>query len=92
APRAWYDKLSSFLISSGFSKGVVDPTLFTRKSDADYAGCQDTRRSTFGSAQFLSGRLVSWSSKKQKSTSISTTEAKYIALSGCCTQILWMRS
>ncbi|GJW74871.1 retrovirus-related pol polyprotein from transposon TNT 1-94 [Tanacetum coccineum] len=36
--------------------------------------------------------LVSWSSKKQKSTAISTTEAEYIALSGCCAQILWMRS
>ncbi|GJZ03999.1 hypothetical protein Tco_0537274 [Tanacetum coccineum] len=35
---------------------------------------------------------VSWSSKKQKSTAISSTEAEYIALSGCCAQILWMRS
>ncbi|GJS55415.1 integrase, catalytic region, zinc finger, CCHC-type containing protein [Tanacetum coccineum] len=50
---------------------------------ADYAGCHDTRRSTSGSAQFLGHRLVSWSSKKQKSTAISTTEAEYIALSGC---------
>ncbi|GJU61460.1 retrovirus-related pol polyprotein from transposon TNT 1-94 [Tanacetum coccineum] len=33
-----------------------------------------------------------WSSKKQKSTAISTTEAEYIAMSGCCAQILWMRS
>ncbi|GKA59554.1 hypothetical protein Tco_0758867 [Tanacetum coccineum] len=37
-------------------------------------------------------RLVSWSSKKQRSTAISTTEAEYIAMSGCCAQILWMRS
>ncbi|GJT07985.1 hypothetical protein Tco_0842447 [Tanacetum coccineum] len=61
-------------------------------ADADYAGCHDTRRSTSGSAQFLGHRLVSWSSKKQKSTAISTIEAEYIALSGCCAQILWMRS
>ncbi|GJX52915.1 hypothetical protein Tco_0281284 [Tanacetum coccineum] len=60
--------------------------------DADHAGCQDTRRSTSGSAQFLGDKLVSWSSKKQKSTAISTTEAEYIAMSGCCAQILWMRS
>ncbi|GJT12085.1 retrovirus-related pol polyprotein from transposon TNT 1-94 [Tanacetum coccineum] len=33
-----------------------------------------------------------WSSKKQKSTAISSTEVEYIALSGCCSQILWMRS
>ncbi|GKA32343.1 putative ribonuclease H-like domain-containing protein [Tanacetum coccineum] len=31
APRAWYDMLSSFLISQDFSKGSVDPTLFIRK-------------------------------------------------------------
>nr|GEW11159.1 retrovirus-related Pol polyprotein from transposon TNT 1-94 [Tanacetum cinerariifolium] len=47
-------------------------------------------RSTSESAQFLSDKLVSWSSKKQKSTAISTTEAEYIAMSGCCAQILWM--
>ncbi|GJR86411.1 retrovirus-related pol polyprotein from transposon TNT 1-94 [Tanacetum coccineum] len=32
ASRAWYDKLSRFFMSTGFSKGVVDPTLFTRKT------------------------------------------------------------
>ncbi|GKF87312.1 retrovirus-related pol polyprotein from transposon TNT 1-94 [Tanacetum coccineum] len=29
APRAWYDKLSSFLIEHGLTKGIIDPTLFT---------------------------------------------------------------
>ncbi|GJW04050.1 retrovirus-related pol polyprotein from transposon TNT 1-94, partial [Tanacetum coccineum] len=56
----------------------------TAYADADHAGCQDTRRSTSGSAQFLGDKLVSWSSKKQTSTSISSTEAEYIAMSGCC--------
>ncbi|GJS80359.1 retrovirus-related pol polyprotein from transposon TNT 1-94, partial [Tanacetum coccineum] len=55
----------------------------TAYADADHAGCQDSRRSTSGSAQFLGDRLVSWSSKKQRSTAISTTEAEYIAMSGC---------
>nr|GEW42543.1 copia protein [Tanacetum cinerariifolium] len=64
----------------------------TAYADVDHAGCQDTRRSTSGSAQFLRDKLVSWSSKKQKSTAISTTEAEYIAMSRCCAQILWMRS
>ncbi|GJX88207.1 retrovirus-related pol polyprotein from transposon TNT 1-94 [Tanacetum coccineum] len=59
---------------------------------ADHAGCQDTRHSTSRSAQFLGDKLVSWSSKKQKSTAISSIEAEYIALSGCCSQILWLRS
>ncbi|GKA69766.1 copia protein [Tanacetum coccineum] len=64
----------------------------TTYADVDCAGCQDTQRSTSGSAQFLRHKLVSWSSKKQKSIAISTTEAEYIAMSGCCAQILWMRS
>nr|GFC47443.1 uncharacterized mitochondrial protein AtMg00810-like [Tanacetum cinerariifolium] len=62
----------------------------TAYADADHVACQDTRRSTSGSAQFLRDKLVSWSSKKQQSTAISITEAKYIAMSGCCAQILWM--
>ncbi|GKA20309.1 hypothetical protein Tco_0700298 [Tanacetum coccineum] len=61
-------------------------------ADADHARCQETRRSTSGSAQFLGNKLVSWSSKKQKCTAISSTEAKYIALFGCCAQILIMSS
>ncbi|GJT18397.1 hypothetical protein Tco_0877103, partial [Tanacetum coccineum] len=60
--------------------------------DADHVGCQDTRKSTSESAQFLGVRLIGWSSKKQKSTAISKTESEYIVLSGCCAQILWMRS
>nr|GEU91433.1 retrovirus-related Pol polyprotein from transposon TNT 1-94 [Tanacetum cinerariifolium] len=80
APRAWYDTLSQFLLDNKFSK------------DADHTRCQDTRRSTSGSARFLRDKLVSWSSKKQKSTPISTIEAEYIAMSGCCAWILWMRS
>nr|GEY95320.1 retrovirus-related Pol polyprotein from transposon TNT 1-94 [Tanacetum cinerariifolium] len=62
----------------------------TAYADADHTGCQDT--STSGSAQFLRDKLVNWSSKKQRSTAISPTKAKYIAMSGCCAQILWMRS
>ncbi|GJS65972.1 retrovirus-related pol polyprotein from transposon TNT 1-94 [Tanacetum coccineum] len=195
APRAWYDLLSLFLLSKGFSKGKVNPTLFVQRegkdiilvqiyvdgqqisqsprgiflnqskyaieslkkygmescdpmdtpmvekskldkdtlgkaidpthyrgmvatlmyltssrpdlglwypkdtaialtafADADHVGCQDTRRSTSGSMQMLGDRLLSWSSKRQKSTTISSTEAEYIALSGCCAQVLWMRS
>ncbi|GKE72898.1 hypothetical protein Tco_1534939 [Tanacetum coccineum] len=63
----------------------VDPKPY---ADVDHAGCQDTRRSTSASMQLLGDRLVSWSSKKQKNISISSTEAEYIALSRCCAQIL----
>ncbi|GKE91811.1 retrovirus-related pol polyprotein from transposon TNT 1-94 [Tanacetum coccineum] len=77
----------------------VDDTLYRSMigsimyltSNADHAGCQNTRRSTSGSAQVLGDKHVSWSSKKQKSIAILSIEAEYIALSGCCDQILWMR-
>ncbi|GJS10321.1 retrovirus-related pol polyprotein from transposon TNT 1-94 [Tanacetum coccineum] len=49
----WYPKDSSIAL--------------TAYADADHAGCQDTRRSTSGCMQLLGDRLVSWSSKRQKS-------------------------
>ncbi|GJY65310.1 retrovirus-related pol polyprotein from transposon TNT 1-94 [Tanacetum coccineum] len=70
----------------------ISSIAITAFADADHAGCQDTRHNTSGSMQFLGDRLVSWSSKRQKSAAISSTEAEYIAMSGCCAQILWMRS
>ncbi|GJV85416.1 hypothetical protein Tco_1525314 [Tanacetum coccineum] len=65
----WYPKDSSIAL--------------TAYADADHAGCQDTRRSTSGCMQLLGDRLVSWSSKRQKSAMISSTEAEYIAMSSC---------
>nr|GEW37238.1 retrovirus-related Pol polyprotein from transposon TNT 1-94 [Tanacetum cinerariifolium] len=47
-------------------------------ADADHAGCQDTRRSTSGSFKFLGERLISWSSKRQKSAAISTLSSKHV--------------
>nr|GEZ36517.1 hypothetical protein [Tanacetum cinerariifolium] len=60
----------------------------TAFADVDYAGCQDTRRSSSSSVQFLGERFIRWSSERQKSAAISSTEAEYIALSRCCAQIL----
>ncbi|GKA20830.1 hypothetical protein Tco_0700819, partial [Tanacetum coccineum] len=75
--RLWYPKDS-----------LIALTAF---ADADHANYPDTRHSTSGSMQFLGDRLVSWSSKRQKITAISSTEAEYIAMTGCFAQILWMR-
>nr|GEU67580.1 retrovirus-related Pol polyprotein from transposon TNT 1-94 [Tanacetum cinerariifolium] len=188
APRAWYDELSNFLLSKGFTKGSIDLTLFitkhrgdillvqiyvddiifgstnpnlskrfeklmhskfemsmmgelkfflgiqihqsphgifinqakyaqeiflkhgmtscngigtpmaTKHLDADLSGTpvDQTKchsKSTSGGIQFLGGdKLVSWSSKKQDCTSMSFAEAKYVSLSTCCAQVLWMRT
>nr|GFB67818.1 uncharacterized mitochondrial protein AtMg00810-like [Tanacetum cinerariifolium] len=64
----------------------------TAYSDADHARCHLDRKSTFGSVQFLGDKLVCWSSKKQNYVSISTAESEYVAVSGCCAQVLWMRT
>nr|GEV84198.1 copia protein [Tanacetum cinerariifolium] len=80
APRAWYDELSTFLTSKGFTK------------DANHAGCIDSRKSTSGGIQFLGDKLVSWVSKKQNCTAMSLAEAEYVALSASCAQVIWMRT
>nr|GEU80598.1 integrase, catalytic region, zinc finger, CCHC-type, peptidase aspartic, catalytic [Tanacetum cinerariifolium] len=75
-------------------KGFVDPghpkkgSIFglTAFSDADHAGCIDTRKSTSGGIQFLGDKLVSWMSKKQYCTAMSSAEAEYVALSASCAQ------
>nr|GEY66671.1 Gag-Pol polyprotein [Tanacetum cinerariifolium] len=143
APRVWYDELSTFLVSKGFSKGIqihqshrgtfinqakyaqgilikhekhrtavkrifrylkdtihkglwyLKDTGFelTTFSDSDHAGCLDSCKSTSGGIQFLGGdKLVSWSSKKQDCTSISSAKTEYVSLSACCAQVLWMRT
>nr|GEZ56536.1 hypothetical protein [Tanacetum cinerariifolium] len=171
APRAWYDELSKFLTLKGFTKGTINPTLFTIRyeedillvkiyakytleilhehgmdkgqsigtpmamkpkldadlsgntidqtdyrskirslmyltssrpdivqadssfaltafSDADHARCIDSRKSTYGRIQFLGDKLVSWMSKKQNWTAMSSAEAEYVALSTSCAQVI----
>ncbi|GJY28863.1 hypothetical protein Tco_0404630 [Tanacetum coccineum] len=70
---------------------VVDPTRY-RRMIGTLMYLTSSRPDLTLIMLVLGDRLVSWSSKKQKSIAISSTEAKCIALSGCCAQILWMRS
>ncbi|GJX66454.1 hypothetical protein Tco_0300797 [Tanacetum coccineum] len=53
-------------------------------SDADHAWCNDDCKSTSGGIQFLGEKLVSWLSKKQYCTTMSTAKAEYMSLSACC--------
>ncbi|GJW10693.1 hypothetical protein Tco_1576520 [Tanacetum coccineum] len=74
----WYPKDSCFEL--------------TAFSNADHAGCLDTRKSTSGGIQFLGEKLVSWMLKKQDCTVISIAEAEYVALCASCAQVMWMKT
>nr|GEZ35086.1 Gag-Pol polyprotein [Tanacetum cinerariifolium] len=70
----WYPKGSSFKL--------------TAFSDADHAGCINSRKSTSGGIQFLGDKLFSWMSKKQNCTAMSSAEAEYVTLSASCAQVM----
>ena len=74
----WYPKNSTF-----------DLMTYT---DSDYGGCKLDKKITSGTCQFLGGKLVSWSSKKQNCISTSTAEIEYVAAASCCSQVLWMKT
>ncbi|GJR16881.1 copia protein [Tanacetum coccineum] len=61
----------------------------TAYADADHAGCQDSRRGTSGSAQFLGDKLFSWSSKKQKILLFCDNKS---AIALCCNNVQHSRA
>ncbi|GJS24781.1 retrovirus-related pol polyprotein from transposon TNT 1-94 [Tanacetum coccineum] len=84
-----------------YLKGIINMGLWYPKdsgfeltafSDADHVECIDTHKSRSGGIQFLGDKLVSWMSKKQDCTAMSSVEAEYVALSASCAQVMWMRT
>jgi hypothetical protein len=83
-----------------YLQGTPDYGLLLRRSsssdlvvytDADWAGCSDTRRSTSGYAVFLGDNLVSWSAKRQTVVSRSSAEAEYRVVANGVAEATWLR-
>ena len=60
-------------------------------TDSDWAGCLDGRKSTSGNVFSLGSGVVTWSSKKQETVALSSSEAEYVAASSAIRQVLWLR-
>jgi hypothetical protein len=75
----------------GLHINTTSPTSLTAYSDADWAGCPDTRRSTSGYCVFMGNNLLSWSSKRQVTVSRSSAEAEYRAVAHAVAETVWLR-
>ncbi|KAK9689294.1 hypothetical protein RND81_09G049900 [Saponaria officinalis] len=73
----WYSKKSSLKLI-GYS-------------DSDWAGSLDDRKSTSGNIFSLGSGAITWSSKKQETVALSSSEAEYAAASSAARQALWLR-
>jgi hypothetical protein len=78
-------------LSSGLHIGTGPVHSLTAYSDADWAGCPDSRRSTFGFCVFLGDNLISWSSKRQTTVSRSSAETEYRAVAHAVAECCWLR-
>jgi hypothetical protein len=91
--RALVKRILRFVqgLSSGLHIGTGSVTKLTAYSDADWAGCPDSRRSTSGFCVYLGDNLVSWSSKCQTTMSRSSAEAEYRAVAHVVAECCWLR-
>lgn len=74
-----------------YHKSSTSPLLLHVFTDADWGGDLDTRRLTGGYCFLLSQAAICWSSKKQPSVSLSSTEAEYMALSKAAIEAIWLQ-
>jgi hypothetical protein len=70
---------------------VMRPGVLYAFSDASYAECITTRRSTSGFIVMLNGGAISWSSFTQRQVSVSSSDSEYKACSDTARECLWLR-
>ncbi|PRQ57406.1 putative RNA-directed DNA polymerase [Rosa chinensis] len=66
------------------------PVALSAYSDADWAGCPITRRSTSGYLVYLGSNLISWCSKKQPTIARSSAESEYRSLAHASAETTWL--
>ena len=71
--------------------GESEESDFTAYCDSDWAGDPHNHRSTSSYVFNIAGAAISWSSKKQSSTTLSSTEGKYMALTHAAKEALWIQ-
>ncbi|GKA07195.1 ribonuclease H-like domain-containing protein [Tanacetum coccineum] len=79
----------SYAVQQLFSSSTTDLVAY---SDADWAGCPTTRRSTSDYCVFLGNNLLSWSSKRQPTLSRSSAEAEYRGVANAVAETCWLRN
>ena len=73
-----------------YSKG--ESTELKGYADSDWAGDKKSRKSTTGYIFLLGGAAISWSSKKQSSVALSSTEAEYMAACAAVQEAVYLRT
>ncbi|GJX56154.1 ribonuclease H-like domain-containing protein [Tanacetum coccineum] len=76
----------------GFQLYVSATTSLVAYTDADWAGCLSTRRSTSGYCVFLGDNLFSWSAKRQHTLSRSSAESEYHGVANVVAETAWLRN
>ncbi|CAA7028399.1 unnamed protein product [Microthlaspi erraticum] len=79
-------------LSHGLRMYRSAPSDIVAYSDADWAGCPGTRRSTSGYCVYLGPNLISWSSKCQATISRSSAEAEYRGVANAVAETTWIRT
>ncbi|KAJ0804262.1 putative RNA-directed DNA polymerase [Helianthus annuus] len=79
-------------LSFGLTLSAHSSPSLVSYTDADWAGCPDTRRSTSGYCIYFGDNLISWSSKRQTTVSRSSAEAEYRGVANVVAEICWLRN
>ncbi|GKD74092.1 ribonuclease H-like domain-containing protein, partial [Tanacetum coccineum] len=82
----------SLAVAFGLQLHASSTAQLTAYTDADWAGCPVTRRSTSGYCVFLGDNLLSWSAKRQVNFSRSSAEAEYLGVANVVAETAWLQN